>query len=90
MRAHTRLPIEREINKQYENHKYDELVLVGHSLGGMLLCKAIVWGNGLEEDRQGFGLRGKREWVTRVSRFIALATVNRGWSIWWRREVGRN
>jgi pimeloyl-ACP methyl ester carboxylesterase len=72
--------VEREINKQYEIHEYDELVLVGHSLGGMLLRKSVVWANGLEEDRQEFGLRGKREWVSRVSRFISLATINRGWS----------
>jgi pimeloyl-ACP methyl ester carboxylesterase len=73
--------IEREIHKQYEDHKYSEIVLVGHSLGGMLLRKAIVWGNGLEEDRGEFGLRGKRDWVSRVSRFVSLATINRGWSI---------
>ena len=47
----------------------------------MLLRKAFVWGNGLEEDRQNFGSHGKRTWVDRVSRFVSLATINRGWSI---------
>jgi pimeloyl-ACP methyl ester carboxylesterase len=73
--------IEREINSSYQTKKYDEIILVGHSLGGMLLRKAIVWGNGLEEDRTQYGLRGRREWVSHVSRFISLATINRGWSI---------
>lgn len=73
--------IERQIHKAHKNNGYEEIVLVGHSMGGMLLRKAIVWGNGLEDDRQDFGLRGEREWVRKVSRFVSLATINRGWSI---------
>jgi pimeloyl-ACP methyl ester carboxylesterase len=73
--------IERVINDTHVKYSYNEIVLVGHSLGGMLLRKAIVWGNGLEDDRHGFGLRGERDWVQRVSRFVSLASINRGWSI---------
>jgi pimeloyl-ACP methyl ester carboxylesterase len=73
--------VERQINQYYQSNNYDQIVLVGHSLGGMILRKTIVWANGLEEDRGQFGLRGRREWVTHVSRFISLATINRGWSI---------
>lgn len=73
--------IERQIHEAHATNKYGEIILVGHSLGGMLLRKAIVWGNGLEEDRQEFGLRGKREWVQQISRFVSLASINRGWSI---------
>jgi pimeloyl-ACP methyl ester carboxylesterase len=73
--------MERQIHAAHVTHAYREIVLVGHSMGGMLLRKAFVWGNGLEEDRQDFGLRGERDWVHRVSRFVSLATINRGWSI---------
>lgn len=73
--------IERQIHKAHARNDYEEIVLVGHSMGGMLLRKAIVWGNGLEDDRQDFGLRGERAWVRKVSRFVSLATINRGWSI---------
>ncbi|NUU37690.1 triacylglycerol lipase [Pseudomonas sp. C2B4] len=73
--------IEKEINKAHIRYDYEEIILVGHSMGGMLLRKAIVWGNGLEDDRHDFGLRGERAWVQKVSRFVSLATINRGWSI---------
>ena len=73
--------IERQIHEAYVANRYSEIILMGHSLGGALLRKAIVWGNGLEEDREEFGLRGKREWVDQVSRFVSLASINRGWSI---------
>ncbi len=73
--------IERQINEAYETRASSEIVLVGHSLGGMLLRKALVWGNGLEEDRPDFDHHGKRKWVDHVSRFVSLASVNRGWSI---------
>lgn len=73
--------IERQIHKVDRSGAYDEIVLVGHSLGGMLLRKALLWGNGLEDDRQTFNKRGERRWVFKVSRFVSLATINRGWSI---------
>ena len=73
--------MERQIHEAHAKHPYDEIVLVGHSMGGMLLRKAFLWGNGLEEDRWNLGQRGEREWVRQVSRFVSLATTNRGWSI---------
>lgn len=73
--------IERAIHEAFTQHKYDELVLVGHSMGGTLLRKAFVWGSGLEEDRQPFGVLGARKWVAKTTRFVSLATINRGWSI---------
>lgn len=73
--------IERQIHATHAAHSYSEIILVGYSMGGMLLRKALVWGYGLEEDRNEFGLRGARDWVQRVSRFVSLATTNRGWSI---------
>ena len=50
-------------------------------MGAMILRKALLWGYGLEEDRDRFGVRGKRDWVDRVERFVSLAGINRGWSI---------
>jgi pimeloyl-ACP methyl ester carboxylesterase len=73
--------IERAIHQAHTAHGYDEIVLVGHSMGGALLRKAVVWGHGIEEDRGNFGLRGPREWVTRTKRLVSLAAINRGWSI---------
>jgi pimeloyl-ACP methyl ester carboxylesterase len=73
--------IERGIHEAHTKHAYEEIVLVGHSMGGLLLRKALVWGHGLEEDRGGLGMRGPRKWVERTHRFVSLATINRGWSI---------
>jgi len=73
--------VERQIHEAYLKHKYSEIVLVGYSMGGMLTRKALLWGNGFEEDRKKSGLRGKREWVEKVSRYVSLAAINRGWSI---------
>jgi pimeloyl-ACP methyl ester carboxylesterase len=71
--------IETVIHETHSNYSYSEIILVGHSMGGMLLRKAIVWGNGLEDDRRA--RHGERDWVRRVSRFVSLASINRGWSI---------
>lgn len=73
--------IERRIQKVDSKHNYEEIVLVGHSLGGMLLRKSFLWGSGLEDDRGDYGKRGVREWTSKVTRFVSLASINRGWSI---------
>lgn len=73
--------LEREIHAAHTRNSYASIVIVGHSMGAMILRKALLWGYGLEEDRDRFGVRGKRDWVDRVERFVSLAGINRGWSI---------
>ena len=72
--------MEREIHALDARRGYDEIVLVGHSMGGMLLRKVVLWGNGIEDDRLG-GRTGVRPWAGKVSRFVSLASINRGWSV---------
>ncbi len=69
--------IEREIHEKFKQNRYEEIILFGYSAGVAILRKALVWGHGQEEDRVAPG--GKREWVDRVSRFVMLAGMNRGW-----------
>lgn len=71
--------IEDTIDSAVRHNGYEEIVLVGHSMGGMLLRKVLLWGNGLDQDRPN--RKGARPWVEKVSRFVSLAAVNRGWSI---------
>ena len=71
--------VEQTIDSAYREHQYRKIVLIGHSMGAMLLRKVLVWAHGFEEDR--YGQKGRREWVRRVDRFVSLAGINRGWSI---------
>lgn len=73
--------IEISIHEAHRRHQYSEIILVGHSMGGVFLRKALIWGFGLQDDRQHLGMRNRREWVKAVSRIVSLACLNRGWSI---------
>lgn len=60
---------------------YRRIVLVGHSIGALLIRKAYVWGHGgeLSVDRP-VASQPHRPWVDRVDRLVLLAGMNRGWS----------
>lgn len=61
---------------------YDSILLVGYSLGALLVRKAFVYGSGMREDYPIQGLTGiARPWTRKVSRIILLAGMNRGWSL---------
>jgi pimeloyl-ACP methyl ester carboxylesterase len=69
--------IELSIRERYNEHKYSKIILLGYSLGGLLLRKAYVWGSGFESDR--VPAHGRHEWASKVDRFVSLAAPNRGW-----------
>jgi hypothetical protein len=71
--------LEVAINRQFESRSYEQLVLIGHSMGASLLRKAFVWACGEESDRRHS--RGKRKWVRSTKRIVSLAGINRGWTI---------
>jgi pimeloyl-ACP methyl ester carboxylesterase len=74
--------LEASIDRAYRQRKYARIVLVGHSMGAIILRKAIVWASGYEEDRPNApARRGRREWVDRIERFVSLAGINRGWAV---------
>jgi pimeloyl-ACP methyl ester carboxylesterase len=54
---------------------FDEVILVGHSLGGLLVRQAFLLGSGVFEDRPQVD-----EWVHHVNRFVLFASVNRGFN----------
>ncbi|WP_405958492.1 hypothetical protein [Streptomyces phaeochromogenes] len=62
---------------------YDDVVLTGHSLGGLLARQAYLLGLGADD-----GGRGPRPWAEKVSRIVLFASLNRGIEIsfarrWW-------
>jgi len=63
------------------SHEYESIILVGHSLGALLVRKVYVLGLGFAED-SGAGLHGRRKnWAGKVNRIVLLAGVNRGWTL---------
>lgn len=68
--------IEQKIHSLHSANQYERIVLIGYSMGPILLRKALVWGHGYEEDR--ISPQGQRKWVDKVERFVSIAGVNRG------------
>lgn len=73
-------------------HPYDNIILVGHSFGGLIVRKLYVVACGevlrapLEEQYKKPGKTSSasippREWAAKISRIILLAGMNRGWRI---------
>jgi pimeloyl-ACP methyl ester carboxylesterase len=58
------------IRKRYGS--YDRVVLVGHSIGALLLRRAVV--NELRE-------RPADSWIPKLDRLVLLAGMNRGWDV---------
>src|SRR5206468_1446840 len=55
---------------------FDEIILVGHSLGGLLVRQAYLFANGLDPlDSE------PRDWTGAVKRILLFASVNRGVNI---------
>jgi pimeloyl-ACP methyl ester carboxylesterase len=71
--------LEVRIQEQFDKKNYAHVVLVGHSMGGGIMRKALVWALGEDEDRPA--RRERSTWPAKVDRFVSLAAINRGWSI---------
>jgi predicted esterase len=87
-----------------KGNAYQNIILVGYSLGALLVRKAYLHGSGWREDDPVARPIAPANWVGRVDRIVLLAGMNRGWSIdhppahmawgtkakWWLgREIGR-
>lgn len=74
--------LEHIVNDADKDKHYKRILLVGHSLGALLVRKAYVYGCGHAEDRGVYSsVQGSHEWVNKVDRLVLLAGINRGWSI---------
>ena len=78
--------LEAMIRETYEDSQmranpYQRIILIGYSMGAVLIKKAYAYGRGSEEDRPGTeGHTEPNAWTNRVERIILLAGINRGWS----------
>lgn len=60
---------------------YKEIILIGHSLGALLVRKAYVFSRGKNQDRASYLSPAPQAWGALVSRIILLAGTNRGWEL---------
>jgi pimeloyl-ACP methyl ester carboxylesterase len=69
------IKLEARIHQEYEKKKgrFDSVILVGHSLGGLLVRQAYLQASGADPVT-----RMRNEWATKVTRIILLAAPNRG------------
>ncbi|CCJ07990.1 alpha/beta hydrolase [Methylocystis sp. SC2] len=68
--------------RQKRGREYKKIILVGHSIGALIIRKAYMYGLGATEDHPVYMRTTKqRPWTTRVERLILLAPMNRGWSL---------
>ncbi len=67
------------------NKNYNEIILIGHSLGALLVRKAFAFERGEAQDRDESNplvrKRNSKNWADKVSRIILLAGTNRGWEV---------
>jgi len=76
--------IARRIENYHVAAHYERIVLIGHSLGALLVRKAYVLACGENLDApfaSQFGGRPVARWAAPVERIILMAAMNRGWSI---------
>ena len=61
---------------------FDEIILLGHSIGALIVRKAFVMACGSQEEApiECAGFESPRPWAGRVARIVLLAGMNRGWS----------
>lgn len=75
--------LEAKIHQRWEaNGGFEDIVVVGHSLGGLLVRQAYLLGLGAT------GGRASHPWAAKVTRIILFASMNRGVEIsrrraWW-------
>lgn len=63
---------------------YDKIILIGHSIGALIVRKVYVVACGERQDapfEKQFLNKNCRRWATRVDRIILFAGMNRGWQI---------
>lgn len=73
---------EYEQRRQRNGQAYEKIILIGYSMGALLIRKAYVYGKGSEEDRPGWRDHTQpNPWTGLVERIILLAGINRGWSL---------
>ena len=73
-----------EVAAEARSHRgtnYERIILVGHSLGALLVRKAYVWACAQNQDEPGPLRSPPKTWPQLVERIVLMAGTNRGWKI---------
>ncbi len=73
--------IETAVKVKAREEAYERVILIGFSLGTLIVRNAYVYARGQTQDTSNPDLAPKVEWPSLVNRVILLAGVNRGWSM---------
>ncbi|WP_165070123.1 alpha/beta fold hydrolase [Paludisphaera rhizosphaerae] len=60
---------------------YRKIVLIGHSVGALMIRKAYVYGRGQVQDCPTQLVRGKKPWPGLVERMVLMSSMDRGWTL---------
>lgn len=84
--AHLAADLAQKIATAFAQHPYDETLLIGHSLGGLLLTKAFLYAAGATTDLpipyRALHLTW-HPWSQSVKRIILFAGLLHGWTLPW-------
>jgi alpha-beta hydrolase superfamily lysophospholipase len=64
--------------KKRDAGEYERVILIGHSIGALIVRKAVVFAHGETQDAPIQGAAA-RPWATKLERVILFAAMNRGW-----------
>lgn len=79
------------IDRIYADGDYEEVIIIGHSMGAVLARRVIVEARGLPQYWDSAKTSptvepdlldlGQRAWAKKVSLFVMMASISRGWSV---------
>lgn len=106
LERYSRVPVERVVadlvqclEEAWATGRYTSLVLVGHSMGSLLVRKVYVVGMGQSTkapfepaliEALGSAPAQSRPWALQVDRIVLLAGINRGWTVSHHMSLGRS
>lgn len=59
--------------------EYERVILIGHSIGALIVRKAVVFAHGQTQDAPIKPAPAAKPWAAKVKRVILFAAMNRGW-----------
>jgi pimeloyl-ACP methyl ester carboxylesterase len=60
--------------------EYERVILIGHSIGALVIRKAVVFAHGETQDAPLQVRPAAQPWASKIERVILFAAMNRGWT----------